>query len=113
MNWNTVYIKGKPGFEQEVAENLTNAAINVMPGSLSEGESTALFWIDEKTSLREIKKVIGSKVVFKYRLQFFKNLDEANTFEKVTEQNFSPAEEDLIQKMATWESDNVRYRNSA
>lgn len=113
MNWNTIYIKGKPGFEREVEENLANAAVSVMPGSLSEGENTALFWIDEKASLREIKKAIGSKVVFKYRLQFFKSLEEVNALEKAMESDFTDAEEDLIRKMTTWESDSVRYRNSA
>jgi hypothetical protein len=113
MNWNTLYIKGKPGFEREVDERLTHAAISVMPGSFLEGENTALFWVDENTSLREIKKAIGSKVVFKYRLQFYKSLEEVNAVEKAIEQNFTVAEEDLIKKMTMWRSDKVRYRNSA
>jgi hypothetical protein len=82
MNWNTIYIKGKPGFETEVVASLANTTLDIMPGSLAEGENTALFWVGEEISLREVKKAIGGKVVFKFRLKFFKNLNELNTYEE-------------------------------
>jgi hypothetical protein len=113
MNWNTIYIKGKLGFEPEVTNKLIGSGVSIMPGSLAEGENTALYWIEENTTLREIKKAIGSKIVFKYRLQFFKNLEEVNALEDKAKENFTPAEKDLIQRMTTWRSENVRYRNSA
>lgn len=99
MNWNTIYIKGRPGFEAEVTDKLTDSAIRIMPGSFTEGENKALYWIEENTSVRELKKAIGSKLVFKYRLQFFKSLEELQASENLKKESFTIEEEEQIKKM--------------
>jgi hypothetical protein len=76
MNWNTIYVIGKEGFEHEVLKRLIHSEISYMPGYMSELEKVALFWLDERTTLRDFKKAIGSKTIFKFRLQFYNSLEE-------------------------------------
>lgn len=50
-----------------------------MPGytgmySLTE-ETHDLYWVDESTPVRAIKEAIGSKLVWKYRLNFYPSLE--------------------------------------
>jgi hypothetical protein len=51
-----------------------------MPG-YTEGQTgenalfSDLYWIDEKIKLRELKEVIGSKLIWKYRLRFYTSLE--------------------------------------
>lgn len=79
MNWITIYIKGRSGFRDEVKKKLENSGLNLLPGyidhSLSRGAHD-LYWVDEKTDLRSFKKTIGSKLIWKYRLRFYTNLEE-------------------------------------
>ena len=73
-----------------------------MPGS--EDNGLTLFWIDESAKVRDFKKAIGAKTVFKYRLNFFTSIEE---FEKTTTRKklsvFSSEEQALVKKMNTWE----------
>lgn len=112
MNWNTIYIKGKCGFEKEVLDNIEHSKLSFMPGSMAELKNVALYWVDEKASLRDFKKAIGSKTVLKYRLQFFTSLEEVEQVNENTE-SFTPQEEAMIRKMADWEEDHVQYKHSA
>jgi hypothetical protein len=75
MGWGTLYVYGKPGFEQEVLDQLEHSSIGFMPGSMSGEQNIALYWVDERTSMRDFKKAIGSEIVFKYRLRFFNSLE--------------------------------------
>lgn len=77
MNWNTIYIKGKAGFEKEVLNKLNHSPIPFMPGYTSEQDNVSLFWLDDHTTLRDFKKAIGSKLIFKFRLQFYSSMEEA------------------------------------
>jgi hypothetical protein len=98
MEWNTVYVTGKPDFEEDVVDNLKDAHFLFMEGT-KEGDLT-LFWIDEKATLRDFKKAIGSKTVFKYRLQFYTSQEQfEETFKKASDTNFTPQEQALIKKM--------------
>ncbi|MFZ6014220.1 MAG: hypothetical protein ACOYXT_28010 [Bacteroidota bacterium] len=79
MNWSTIYITGRRDFREEVRNKIEASGINCMPGYT--GGSTGfdvhdLYWIDEKTSSRELKEAIGSKLVWKYRLHFYNSLEE-------------------------------------
>lgn len=75
MNWTTLYIEGKPGFDSEVLKNLEHSRFTFMHGTSLES-GVCLYWVDEKASLRDFKMAIGSKTVFKYRLQFYTCIEE-------------------------------------
>jgi hypothetical protein len=79
MGWTTLYITGKTDFREEVREKLDDSALKIMPGytgSSGLGDPHDLYWIDEKVTLRSVKEAIGSKLVWKYRLQFYPSLEE-------------------------------------
>ena len=110
MSWNTLYITGKPGFKEEVSKSLEDSD-SVMPGSTGNDQDVSLFWIDDTLPLRAFKKAIGSKIVFKYRLQFFSSLEE---LQRQQEKNTSltPREEAMIREMNEWQT-TQNYLHSA
>jgi len=108
MNWITIYISGKPGFEKEVSDNLEGSDFAFMPGSL-EHNGLALYWINEYADLRDFKKAIGSKTVFKYRLRFYSSVEEfVESQNNVRINYFTKEEQALIRKMSSLE----KVRNS-
>lgn len=79
MGWTTLYITGKGDFREEIREKLDDSNLDVMPGytgtfSLAD-ETHDLFWVDEDIKLRAFKEAIGSKLIWKYRLKFYPNLE--------------------------------------
>jgi hypothetical protein len=113
MEWSTIYISGKPGFKEEVLRNLEGSRFPYMPGT-SESESVSLFWIDERSTIRNFKKAIGSKTVFKYRLQFYTSIEKY--YESVRnnrEVTFTPQERALISEMSAWQAGKQPYKHSA
>jgi hypothetical protein len=74
MGWTTVYIKGKSGFEDEVLDRLNRSDFPFMPGTSYE-RGLMLCWIPDQKKLRSFKMEIGSKIVFKYRLRFYTNVE--------------------------------------
>jgi hypothetical protein len=115
MGWITIYIQGKSGCSSEVLRNLEHSGVRFMPGSAYGEKNTALYWIDEKLSLRDFKKAIGSKTVFKYRLRFYTSLEKNSEFQTdlVDGNGLTPQEESLIREMASWEESQHRYKHSA
>jgi hypothetical protein len=80
MGWVTIYITGKEDFREDVGKKLEDSTLNLMPGYTggSNGEVelfSDLYWVDEKIKLRELKEAIGSKLIWKYRLQFYTSLE--------------------------------------
>jgi len=78
MGWTTIYIAGKSDFRGEVLKRLEGSHVNFMPGytgASSDMDTHDLYWLDEKIELRTFKEAIGSKLVWKYRLQFFTSLE--------------------------------------
>lgn len=112
MEWNTVYVTGKPEFEKDVVDNLKDSGFLFMEGT-KEGDLT-LFWIDEKATLRDFKKAIGSKTVFKYRLKFFTSQEQfLETSKKAgSDNNFTPQEQALIRKMIESRQGKVSFKNN-
>lgn len=113
MEWTTLYIAGKIGFKEEVLKNLESSKFPYLPGA-PENDSVSLFWIDERSSLRDFKKAIGSKTVFKYRLQFFPSLEKY--YESIRNNkaiSFSPKEQALISEMSSKLPRNRLYKNTA
>lgn len=105
MGWITIYITGKDDFREDVREKLDGAELRVMPGYLGgshSGETFAdMYWVDEKTKLRQLKEVIGSKLIWKYRLRFYGSLEafieSQNPKTKASE--FTPEENALLAEM--------------
>jgi hypothetical protein len=104
MQWITIYITGKDDFREEVARKLDNSDLKYMPGYNGGSGNPDLFsdmyWIDEKVKLRELKEAIGSKLVWKYRLQFYTTLEafieSQNSKQKA---DFSAEERALLAEM--------------
>lgn len=111
MSWNTLYITGKPGFKEEILEKLDSADLPFMPGSTGNEQEISLFWIDDSLPLRDFKKAIGSKTVFKYRLQFFNSLEELQQ-EQEKNTSLTPREEAMIREMNEWQN-TKNYLHSA
>ena len=44
-------------------------------GASSDMDTHDLYWLDEKVDLRKFKEAIGSKLIWKYRLNFFTSLE--------------------------------------
>ena len=104
MGWITIYITGKTDFREEVLKKLEGSDVNFMPGytgASSDMDTHELYWLDEKVDLRTFKEAIGSKLIFKYRLNFFTSLEafieSQNNKKKVSE--LTPEENDLLLKM--------------
>ena len=94
MGWITVYIRGKSGFEQDVLDRLNGSDFPFMPGTSYE-KGLMLCWIPDQKTVRSFKQVIGSKIVFRYRLLFYTNVEaliEQRHNEK-TEQRLKTEEE--------------------
>lgn len=109
MNWSTIYIKGLGDFREDVKRKLEHSRLNVMPGSL--GASTEspytydLYWVDEKTNCRDFRKAIGARIVWKYRLRFYRSLEEFIASKNIHSNKFSPDEQrriDAIREKAKW-----------
>lgn len=78
MGWITVYIAGRADFREEVLKKLEASKVNFMPGNTgasSDMDTHELYWLDEKVNIRSVKEAIGSKLIWKYRLQFFTSLE--------------------------------------
>lgn len=78
MNWTTIYITGRPAFQTEVRKKLEQSNLDVMPGYIDNSTTNIthdLYWLNDQTTLRDMKEAIGSKLVWKYRLKFYADLE--------------------------------------
>ncbi len=79
MGWVTIYITGKSDFREEVGEKLADSDLELMPGYTGGSADPELFsdlyWVDEKITLRQLKEAIGSKLVWKHRLNFYPSVE--------------------------------------
>lgn len=103
MNWNTIYIKGKADFWEDVKERLQKAAINCMIGNLEQlpdGAFQGLYWLDHQAGIQDLKEAVGARLIWEYRLRFYTE-NEFNQPEELKQQKprFTERERSLIQKM--------------
>lgn len=111
MSWSTIYIKGLGDFREEVKRKLEHSRLNVMPGSLGSSPESPytydLYWVDEKINCRDFKKAITARIVWKYRLRFYRSLEEFLASPQVSSRKFSPDEQKRIdsirEKAKQWE----------
>jgi hypothetical protein len=99
MSWTTIYIKGTADFESEVLRHLEKSGFSFLPGSNTEN-GFALYWINDRSQLREFKKAIGAKTIFKYRLRFYPDMAAAQD-DSATD--FTPSEEAMVKSMSAWQ----------
>jgi hypothetical protein len=81
MNWNTIYITGNDNFWEEVNKKLSQSDLSYQNGfveQLPNGKFQALYWLDNKAELRKFKEAITGKLIWKYRLNFFFELEQAS-----------------------------------
>lgn len=103
MGWITIYVTGNAEFRQEVQKKLEGSKVNFMPGytgAASDMDTHDLYWLDDKVDLRTFKEAIGSKLIWKFRLNFFTSLEafiESQKNKKDTE--FTSEENDLLTRM--------------
>jgi hypothetical protein len=104
MGWVTLYISGKPDFEQEVLQRLGQSGFSFLPGSSDESD-LALYWVNDSAKQRAFKKAIGAKTVFKYRLRFYSSVESYHQeLEKgKSSSTFTTHEKAMIRKMKAWE----------
>lgn len=101
MCWEPIYIKGKEGFKEAV---LTKLHARWLRGG-TEGENNLLmFWLPKRGGLRGFKKAIGSKLIFRYRMDFFSNLEIHLNHINGRPVGFSDVENDQINSMIEWDS---------
>lgn len=99
MGWITVYITGKVDFRVDVLKKLEGSDVNFMPGytgASSDMDTHDLYWLDEKVDLRKFKEAIGSKLIWKYRLNFFTSLEAFIESQNKKKEAESAVEEDPI-----------------
>ena len=78
MNWTTIYITGRPEFQEEVRKKLEHSNLEFMPGYVDNSIAAVthdLYWLNDQTDVREMKEAIGGKLVWKYRLKFHTTLE--------------------------------------
>lgn len=79
MNWNTIYITGNDNFWEEVNKKLSRSDLNYLTGYIElrlDNKYHGLYWLDNQVDLREFKEAIGGKIVWKYRLSFYNELEQ-------------------------------------
>ncbi|MBK5278635.1 MAG: hypothetical protein JJE09_07210 [Bacteroidia bacterium] len=110
MGWVTIYISGKPDFEQEVLHQLGKSGFAFLPGS-SDHVDLALYWVNESFKLRDFKKAVGAKIVFKYRLRFYASVELFQQEQNKTKNahQFTTHEKGMIHKMKAWEKTKKTY----
>ena len=103
MSWTTVYISGQGDFRQEARKKLEHSDQRYMQGyieSSMEDKTHDLFWLDDRTNLREFKEAISAKLIWKYRMRFFTTLEEfMKSQEEDASSYFSANEKRMIRNM--------------
>ena len=74
MAWKTLYVTGRTGFDLELVNRLKRSSEDFLTGSFN-SNGTYLFWIADNFAVGDLKKIVGGKSIFKYRMRFFLKAD--------------------------------------
>lgn len=102
MDWNTIYITGKPGFKKEVAKRLEGAEVAFMPGYIGSGVGGSdhdMYWLDKDADLRSFKEAITAKAIWKYRIRFYASLEAFIASQEKKTEGFTKKDIELIEEM--------------
>ena len=74
----TIYITGIKKYQISVIKGLEKSNLKKGKDFIQglNGEDFALVWIREDLNLKEFKRAIGTKFVWKHRLRFYNTIDE-------------------------------------
>jgi len=95
----TVYIVGNPGFREHLNKELHDNS-SFIRGQVNveiPEKNVELYWINNRQQLREFKKAIGADLVWKYRLNFYFDLEKLT--EPSTEDDWSADEKALMKRV--------------
>lgn len=84
--WQTIYIKGREGFKSKIKKSLSKVLIegkDYIKGTSVNGYK--LYWISPDITLKQFKLAISSKYVWKYRLNFYKEIEEKSINSELTQ----------------------------
>ncbi|MCU0421100.1 MAG: hypothetical protein MUC38_15745 [Cyclobacteriaceae bacterium] len=109
MSWVPIYIRGKKGFKDAVA---AKREVTWLRGSTDGEVDLAMFWLRQGDDLVDLKRAIGSKLIFKFRIHFITDLDVHLAHLNKTPTFFSDAEKELILN-ATRAQELIRENRSA
>jgi hypothetical protein len=101
IGWKTLYITGRSEFDQIVLDYLKKLEIDFMTGSFNE-EGLYLLWVAENFDLKLLKRAIGGKVIFRYRLRFFFNVNSfVTSIDKGKRRHhFTPDQEQMFRNLS-------------
>jgi hypothetical protein len=100
MSWSTVYIRGKDDFQAAIIKKLERTW---MQGSPEVEGDLVMFWLPYTATLQSLKRAIGSRLIFKYRLHFITNLNSHLKIRTDDLTRLSLLESEMVKKMVTWD----------
>lgn len=95
-----IYIIGNQGFSEPLNKKLhdTSVFIRGQADVNVTGKEVQLYWITSRSALRGFKNAIGADLIWKYRLNFFFDLDEIVSEESKSEE-WSEEEKALMNRV--------------
>jgi hypothetical protein len=95
----TVYIIGNRGFIEPLNKELHDNSVFIRGQADVQvpGKQVQLYWIRNRSALREFKRTIGADLIWKYRLNFFFDLEKIVAETKTEE--WSAEEKALMNKV--------------
>lgn len=108
MNWKTIYLIGNDNFFDDVNKKLAQSDVVFLPGIIEQRPDKkyqGLYWVDTHVDLRTLKEAISGKLIWKYRLNFFNEIEPTVT-DQITEpeSDFSDKENAMIKSMRAKDS---------
>ena len=95
----TIYIIGNEGFIEPLNKELHDNSVFIRgQADVSiPGKQVQLYWIRNRSAIREFKRAIGADLIWKYRLNFFFDLEKI--IEEPKAEEWSAEEKALINKV--------------
>ena len=95
-----VYIVGNPGFVEILNKELHDNSLYIRGQATVEvpEKEVQLYWISSRKKLREFKRAVGADLVWKYRLNFYFDLEKF-TQESDQSDEWSADEKALMKKV--------------
>ncbi len=96
----TVYIIGNEGFIEPLNKELDDNSVFIRGQADVNvpGKQVQLYWIRNRSALREFKRAIGADLIWKYRLNFVFDLDKLVS-EEAEKEEWTAEEKALLKKV--------------
>ncbi len=95
----TIYIKGIKKYKVSLIKGLDKSNLKEGKDYIQglAGDDYALYWLNDKITLKEFKLAVGTKFVWKHRMRFYNSLDEMNP--PVVDVELNEGEKKLLKRM--------------